>query len=637
MFIALRRRGRKDENQELAIRFAHHALEGLALEDYPELWGGMHTNLAHTYRNRIRGEPAENLELAISHCQQALKAFTREKFPEGWADTQINLASTYNAHIRGERAENLELAIHHYEQALKVYTREAFPERWADIQNDLADVYRERIIGDRSDNLEQAIRCSLQALEVYTREAFPRGWASTNRTLALLYWSRMTGDRSDNLEQAIRCSLQALEIYTREAFPDLWAGVQNNLANVYRDRIIGDRGDNVEQAIRCCQRALEVYTREIHPDLWAGIQHHLGTNYFNRIQGKRIENLEQASYHYQQALEVRTFDRSPSDYRQTQRDLGNLHFYSGNWERAHPVYEAAIEAGRELFEMSYTEAGRRAEVGETSPLYANDAYCLLRLRQPAKALLRLEQGKTRLLAEALALADIDLTTAPEFHQRALQAARSKVSSLEAEMRLPSDTPARRDDRELAEALRQARANLNHLIETIRVKHSDFLPLGLDLSSLIGLIPTGGALVAPLFTFKGSAVFVLSHGIETVNEEHVLFLNRFTIRDLNELLVGPAEGGELGGWPGAYSNHLTKPEAWFEVIETTSRRLWDVLMGPVHERLGKLGLGEGDQVLLMPHGGLGLLPLHAAWREVNGKKRAFLDDYTVVYTPSGTTL
>jgi CHAT domain-containing protein len=43
------------------------------------------------------------------------------------------------------------------------------------------------------------------------------------------------------------------------------------------------------------------------------------------------------------------------------------------------------------------------------------------------------------------------------------------------------------------------------------------------------------------------------------------------------------------------------------------------------------------VLLMPQGELSLLPLHAAWREVKGVKRAFLDDYTVSYVPSGYAL
>jgi len=633
----LRIRGKKDENQEMAIRYALLALEVLTLEGVPERWAALHTNLAQAYRSRLGGKRGENLELAIQHCQHALKAFARQKFPDGWANTQANLASIYKSHVWGERSENLELAIDHYKQALEIYTRESFPERWADVQNDLADTYRERIIDDRTKNLEQAINCSLQALEVYTLEAFPRGWASTNRTLAILYWSRLTGDRSENLEQAIHCSLRALKVYTRESFPERWAGVQNNLANVYRDRIKGDPSENLEQAISCCERALEVYSREIHLETWAGIHHHLGTNFANRVKGRKAENLKQAIYHYQQALEVRSPDRSPSDYRQTQRDLGNLHFNNNDWEQAHRAYELSIETGRGLFETSYTEAGRRAEVGESSRLYANDAYCLLQLGQAAKALLRLEEGKTRLLAEALALADIDLTLLPNDHRRSLRTARKEVSSLEVEMQLPTDTPARRDDRELAKSLREARAHLNELVQTIRIEHPNFMPRGLNFPDLVALIPPGGALVAPMFTSQGSVVFVLPHGTETLNEEHIISLDEFTNVDLKALLQGPANGRELGGWLGAYSKHPTDTRVWFETIEETCGTLWDVMMAPIHERLTRLGLGRGAQVLLMPQGGVGLLPLHAAWRKVDAIRRAFLDDYTVLYAPSGTAL
>jgi hypothetical protein len=63
----------------------------------------------------------------------------------------------------------------------------------------------------------------------------------------------------------------------------------------------------------------------------------------------------------------------------------------------------------------------------------------------------------------------------------------------------------------------------------------------------------------------------------------------------------------------------------------------MLMGPIQQRLITLGLVEGAPVLLMPQGGIGLLPLHAAWHEGNGTRRVFLDDYTVSYPPSGYAL
>ena len=39
------------------------------------------------------------------------------------------------------------------------------------------------------------------------------------------------------------------------------------------------------------------------------------------------------------------------------------------------------------------------------------------------------------------------------------------------------------------------------------------------------------------------------------------------------------------------------------------------------------------MVLVPHAGMGLMPLHAAWRMTESGRRAFLDDYTITYAPS----
>jgi CHAT domain-containing protein len=77
--------------------------------------------------------------------------------------------------------------------------------------------------------------------------------------------------------------------------------------------------------------------------------------------------------------------------------------------------------------------------------------------------------------------------------------------------------------------------------------------------------------------------------------------------------------------------------WFAVIERTGQLLWEALLGPVHTRLSDGGLIEGAPVLLMPQQRLSVLPLHAAWSEVDGIKRTFLDDYAVSYVPGGAVL
>jgi CHAT domain-containing protein/tetratricopeptide (TPR) repeat protein len=493
------------------------------------------------------------------------------------------------------------------------------------------------IKGDRAENLEQAIFYLQQALKVRTREALPIEWAATVNNLGNAYKDRIRGERADNLEQAILCFQQALEVRTQEALPIEWAATINDLGNAYKDRLWGERADNLEQAIAAYQQALEVRTRQALPVQWAETMLNLATAYSDRLWGERADNLEQAVAAYQQALEVYGHGQFPADRRQALHGLANLYFQECNWDAACAAYIGAIAAGDALLAESYTEVGRQTEVGATAQLYARTAYCLLRLGQPAEALVLLERGKTRLLVEALALDDTNLTILPEVHRQAILRARQEVRTLEAQMRIPPETPARRSDHTLAAALRQARTELSRCIEAIRREQPGFMPSGIDLPDLLAAIPVGGALVAPLFTSQGSAVFILPSGTETVTAEHLLWLNHVTDSHVAALLRGQSDAPALDGWLGAYLNWRTDPYRWFTAIEHTGQVLWDMLLGPIQQRLTTLGIAEGAPVLLMPHGGIGLLPLHAAWREVDGTRRTFLDDYTVSYVPSGYAL
>jgi hypothetical protein len=143
-----------------------------------------------------------------------------------------------------------------------------------------------------------------------------------------------------------------------------------------------------------------------------------------------------------------------------------------------------------------------------------------------------------------------------------------------------------------------------------------MPSGIDLPGLLATIPTGGALVAPLFTSQGSAVFILPSGTGTVTADHLLWLDHVTDSHVATLLQAPRDVSALGGWLGAYLDRRTDVRGWFAAIEQTGQVLWDMLLGPIQQRLTTIGLAEGAPVLLMPQGGIGLLPLHAALREVN---------------------
>jgi CHAT domain-containing protein len=156
-----------------------------------------------------------------------------------------------------------------------------------------------------------------------------------------------------------------------------------------------------------------------------------------------------------------------------------------------------------------------------------------------------------------------------------------------------------------------------------------MPSGLTLSEILSLIPEGGALVAPVITSQGSAVFVVPCGAKTVTEEYVIRLDQLKDETVNDLLVGTETNP---GWLRAYMNG--NRQAWETAIETCTRRLWQEMMLPVHARLQELGV---RRVILMPSGGLQLLPQHVAWRMVDGVKHYFMDDYEVIYAPSAFAL
>ncbi len=668
--------GPKAENLEQALVYFQMALTVYTREDFPTDWAGVQQNLATTYIERIHGEAIENLEQAIFHSQQALSIYTREGHPEGWAATintlvtaylfrrggdraenlehaigyaqqtltvstktalpelwariQGNLANAYRHRIRGERAENLEQAIVLLHQALTVWTRKTFPDYWATVQNDLGNVYRNRIHGDRADNLEQAIAYLRQASTVWTRTGFPERWAMVQNNLANVYRIRILGKQDENIEQAIALLQQTLNVWTRETFPDHWATAQNNLASAYRERLIGKRSENLDEAIAHAQQALIVHTREAFPERWAETQNSLANAYRERLRSSQASNMEQAIEHYLKALTIYTPQHFPAGFQRTQRYLAHLYFDECNWSSALVACQQAIDVGQQLLLSAYSDVGRQVEVAETAILYACGAYALLKLGRAGEALTLLELGKTRLLIQALALDEVNLLKLPDQAQNSVRSIRQTIRVLETEMRLPADTPARRDDRVLAAALNQARGELKVVIKHIQTDHPYFMPEGLRLPEILALIPLHAALVAPLVTSQGSAILVVPAGLQSVSMEHVVWVDAFKESDLQILLKGASEQEQLGGWLQTYFNKRTGEQVWFDTIETTGKVLWMQLVGPIAERLATLKVTE---VLLMPMGGLGLLPLHAAWHEVDGTRRYFLDDYSVTYLPS----
>lgn len=318
--------GDRAENLERAIACYQRVLQVIDRASTPEIWALAQSNLAAAYIDRIRGQRTEHLEQAIACCRRALEVYTREDFSLAWASVQNSLAVAYRTRIQGNRSENLERAIGCYQQSLQVYTREQFPKMWATTLSNLGNAYRVRLQGDPSENFEQAIRCCNQALLVLTLTASPSDWARVQRYLGNAYRVRVRGHRAENLAQAISAYRAALQGYSQATSPQDWALIQNDLATAYIDclRFKGeDAAEDLEAALTCCNDALQVLTFEAFPEQRARVLNTLGFVYIVRLSGDRAENLESAIAAYQEALQFYTYETLPEQWARTQNNLGN--------------------------------------------------------------------------------------------------------------------------------------------------------------------------------------------------------------------------------------------------------------------------------------------------------------------------
>ncbi len=175
------------------------------------------------------------------------------------------------------------------------------------------------------------------------------------------------------------------------------------MAIAYNDRILGDKEENIEQAIEHYIQALKVRMYENFPVDWAITQNNLASAYSYHIRGNKAEDIERAIKHYQNALKIFKLVSMPSDFRKTQRFVGDLYFDMGQWNKAVKSYKEAIKANDLLYSSGLSIESKRVEIVNHGYIYQNASLAACNLDLSHKALVFLEEGKTRLLIELLRL------------------------------------------------------------------------------------------------------------------------------------------------------------------------------------------------------------------------------------------
>jgi tetratricopeptide (TPR) repeat protein len=606
------------------------------------------------YALRRIGNPADNLERALSAGDVALAYWTLERSRDDWATVRQYLANVYFRRIRGDAASNAERAIVLAERVLAELKPGEKPELQAILHNGLGNSFVHRPRTDHRHNLSEALRHYQAALAYYRREQFPDWWARLKFNIGHLYLRLPHGGsvwESEDIETAIACFKEALEVRTRAHAPEDWATTLINLSSAYARRVEGEPQANSAMALRLGRDILKVFTRERHPLRWAQAQNNMAAaslnrrvRYemfwselgFDRLPEKRIN---QGLRHLRRGLLEFSAEGRPAEHVGLQRIIGEVCFVRGRWQEAHDAYDAVLTVGEDLFQEAYTDLTRMQAIEQQSIAFARDAFCLYKLGDPGAALSRLERGKLRLLNDWLTLSGLsssDDSEQAQAEREEADALRDHIHALSASMNASADG----DDAtwvELTEELRRARAEWQSLV------HRSVPP-----SRYLKADPAAAAILGFVVTSAGGLCFVVRPGELTATRDDVIELPDFGTRALNSLLHGSPIGlivrrSAEDQEPPTHGWWLLAKEVdkWPEKIRAMTVTLGSALMTPILQHLRRIGIQRGAEVTILPHGGLGLLPLHAAatvaaTETATAKDVAepcVLDEYTVSFAPS----
>ncbi len=619
--------GIKIKNIEKGIGYYKAALTICTREVMPKLWAETTNDLAIAYSEHPGEDRKENIEKALKLCKTVLDIRSPDLDALDWARSNVALGNIYLRRLRGGRTENLEQAVDHYNQALKVLSPELYPSDWARTCYDLAMAYSERLIGDRVNNLDQAIGYFQQTLKVYTFDQYPIYWGYVQTGLGYAHHQLGLMHSVDNLEQAIICYESALTIRTPANDPVGRATVQSHLGNVYADRVLGNRVANQEKALACYKEALQVRTRQDASSRWAETMNNMGTVYMERQTGNSTQNRHHALECFRKVLKVHKPLTYPHYCRRAARNLAMLYFAQQNWDDALETYNIAINAGEQLYQVGLSAESKSIEMGENAAIYHHAAFVTARQQNIPDALLTLESGKTRLLAEALRLrvtrpANVPNQAWNNFEQAGIAVRTIQYDDINLLNRQQNSVEVYSIREQSAQT---ANNTFNAAIKQVR-KHAPNFLKELDLPAILTLLPDEqSVLITFCLTQQGVIGFVVSSGYH--KKIQVVDLPDFTQATLNRLLFEPDKQGRItGGWVGHYLSRNN--DRWFSTMEQVLTDVGEKLLAPILKVLPP----NTNKLIFLPSGGMFLLPLHAALLSNNNSSR-LCDHYQVSYAPS----
>jgi len=390
------------------------------------------------------------------------------------------------------------------------------------------------------------------------------------------------------------------------------AAVVGELGNLFAQFPLGNPGLNKQIAIAAYANALRVRTEAELPQAWATTNNNLGNAYsaLAPFSANPAEQIEKAIAAYANALRVMDPVQRSTDCLRTSRNLGNLGFTNNLPDVAIKGYLLAITAVENLRSVAIDPARKAEIVSQAIEVYANLVQVYVDQQRFDQALEVADRSKARNLVDLLSIKDLyPKGEIPVDVIRRLDELRGSIARAERELNRGEKLGGsefrpeaslngrqRSDDN-----LRQLKQDLDRLIQEEIIEIDPTFSLSqrvqpLSIEQLRATLPDERTVLVNWYVAGSKLLaFIL------VKDSSEPFCHRYSESTL-ELLIE-----ELRSYFSAYASNRS---AWFSALPETLNRLSVLLeMEALVDAIAKIA-PQADQLILVPHRFLHLLPLHS---------------------------
>lgn len=658
------------EDLEVSIQACREALD--LLPDSPKT-PAILSNLGTALRQRHLAQGStQDLEEAVSHLLRAV-ALDGADAPDRPPHLNNLGNALYDMYARTGGLIYLDQAIGYWQAAVDLAPPASALE--AARLNNLGDGLRTRFMHTHDlRDLERAIGFLRQAVKAAPSGSQEQARHLTNLGTALVTRYGETADPHD-IEEALGVLTEAYDL--GQAYPAEHDAAAFLLGTAEYNAYMNDRSPGrLNAAVTHLQQgnALASSRSPNLPNILYYLGRALESRY--RLTGEPAD-LQAAAATYRDACQKGALAQ-PAMVLAAGRSWGDWAVERRAWGEAAEGYGAGLQAVDEILSAQLLRREKENWIKDAGRIALDAAHALVRCGDLTGAVVALERGRARLLAETLEQTRRDLDTLPALGHADLLERYQQAAQRMDTLRRTAEKPAGASDRTkgatddaFARAMNEAREDLEATIAAIRQVpgYEDFfLPPSFEKIRQTATADT--PLVYLVITSVGGLALVVTGDKPGFSEKlglspvSAIWLDGITEAKLRERIYGPVNAPALGGYLGAYDRWRQRPShpdarrAWFAALNETTQWLWDVVMGPVLEHLTpppapsplpsvtRLGRGEGAAVAagggvrLIPIGLLSLLPLHAAWTadpNAPAGRRYALDALTIGYTPSARGL